>query len=157
MQAALIVAVTVAPSACADDNAEPGQQPLTTSASDVSTQPEDVVATPATARPGDNVELFFPNEIERGSPWFMYEHDGEQWSPEPSYLLISANDDYYDCDECPTWFRAGTEGSGWDDVGIAGPGPDTIAIPDAAEDGDYRLCTANTRDEICLTFSVSGA
>ena len=156
-RAALIVAVLVAPSACADDNAEPARQPPAPSASDVSTQPAEVVASPATARPGDNVELLFPDDIERGSPWFMYEPDGDQWSQEPLYLLISANDDYYDCNECPTWFRAGTEGSGWDDVGIAGPGPDTIVIPEAAAVGDYRLCAANTGDEICFTLSVSEA
>ena len=53
----------------------------------------------------------------------------------------------------PKWFEAGEDpiiGA----VGIDGPGPDWIPIPDVLPQGDYRICTARTRDSTCAPIEV---
>lgn len=43
---------------------------------------------------------------------------------------------------------------GWPDVGVAGPGPDRIEIPADAPTGEYRVCTANAREDFCAPIEI---
>lgn len=116
-------------------------------------EPVLVVAEPATVTAGSLVELRFPEETFRGAPWHMTEWSGSTWQRDPTYLLI-ADAEGYDCSACPLWYGPG-ETWGWEDIGLSGPGPDTVRIPDVAPAGHYRLCSANTGDEVyCVQVTV---
>lgn len=111
-----------------------------------------IVATPSVAQPGELIELTFPTELQRGSPWFMSKWDGEDWT-EPLYLVISSSDGYNA--DGPTWSPRSEEWA-WHDIGLGGPGPDTVVVPDEADPGAYRLCTANTGENTyCVNITVS--
>lgn len=111
-----------------------------------------VVAAPATAQPGQQIDLRFPTEIERGVCWLMSEREGTGWA-DPQYHLVSAPDGY-DNDQAPSWTPQGED---WecDFIGISGPGPDPIVLPATAAPGEHRLCAANTGgDHYCTTIRI---
>ncbi|WP_256837645.1 hypothetical protein [Ornithinimicrobium faecis] len=106
------------------------------------------VADPTTVSAGDLVELSFPQETERGVPWVLEEQDGDTWHQR--YLLWSDGNG-----GTPDWVgHEDEERWGWDDVGVSGPGPDTVLVPDTAAAGPYRLCTANARENFCAELEV---
>jgi hypothetical protein len=122
-------------------------------------QPEsgEMVATPSDARPGGILDLTFPTSAERGEPFFLFRWKGTSWG-KPAYLLISdatrrgtreASRDLFWADRSEDW--------AWNDIGVGGPGPDRVKIPEAAKPGLYRICTANTRpgSELCAQVRVT--
>ena len=116
---------------------------------DVAMRPDLLVADPSTPSPGEIVELTFPEETFRGLAFVLERQSGAGW--QHRYDLVSdAN---------------GGEPVGWDvmerpanigveDVGIAGPGPDRVLIPDAAPPGSYRICTGNAGDNFCTPITI---
>ena len=56
----------------------------------------------------------------------------------------------------PLTVPVGTEGYGYPDAGIGGPGPDRVLVPEDAEPGAYRICTANAGDDFCAPLQVAG-
>jgi hypothetical protein len=117
------------------------------------------VATPATAAPGELVELTFPTELGRGAPWHLSKWQDGDWS-EPLYLVIASQRDGYNSDG-PDWRSRSDLDSGawgWDDIGFGGPGPDIVVVPETAEAGDYRFCTANAGSgTYCVNVNVNGS
>ena len=110
-----------------------------------------MIADPAVVQAGQQVELRFPSEVHRGVCWYLSERDGNGWS-EPVYFLVSGPPGY-DSNNAPYW-RSDDEVWECEEVGVSGPGPDPIVVPDTAS-GEYRLCTANTRDDsYCTTIRV---
>ena len=116
-------------------------------------EPPVIVVSPEVARPGEVVELLYPQGLQRGVPFFMSRWENDRWS-EPHFLLIS---DYGGRSlSGPVWYPRGSDRWGWEDVGVSGPGPDRLKVPDVAEPGSYRICTANTRDKsYCVELTVS--
>lgn len=55
--------------------------------------------------------------------------------------LVTASAGGYNTDG-PTW-RGKSDPWGWDDIGFSGPGPDIVVVPETADPGTYRFCTAN--------------
>jgi hypothetical protein len=106
-----------------------------------------ITVTPATARPGATVALTFPDEAGRGIAFQLAK------ATEPSKVLYYLTSDWGRGTHKPTWWAAGDNG-GWVDVGINGPGPDHVVVPDTAEDGTYRLCTANAASQVCGLLTV---
>ena len=122
--------------------------PATTESPRIDSRPSPITVTPATARPGATVALTFPDESGRGIAFQLAK------ATEPSKVLYYLTSDWGRRGEhTPTWWRAGASG-GWEDVGISGPGPDRVVVPDTAEDGTYRLCTANAADQVCGLLTV---
>lgn len=114
--------------------------------------PPSVVAEPGSAAPGQMVELRFPTEVTRDVAWHMISYDlrTARWS-EPLYLLIS---DRSDAPAGPSWLPA-EEPWTWDSVAVTGPGPDTVVIPDTAEEGLYAICPTDRVDFTnCATVTV---
>jgi hypothetical protein len=106
--------------------------------------------TPAAASPGQRIALRFPEAKLRGIAFSLAAWNAEVW--EVRYYLISGPGSG---DITPVWWAVeDSEGRGWPDVGLAGPGPDYVMIPDAAPRGTYRLCTANARDEACALLTI---
>jgi hypothetical protein len=106
---------------------------------------EVMIADRAQAAPGDIVELSFPGEKDRGIMYVLEEETGPTWTYR--YILL-AGDTY------PTWHRPGDESVAIPDIGIAGVGPDRVIIPEEAPPGDYRICTGNAADNVCVRIEI---
>jgi len=106
-----------------------------------------MVAAAGEVAAGEIVELLFPSRHERGILFAIdASHDGG-W--ERSAMLISdANGGR------PTWFRAGDDDIAVEAIGISGSGPDRVPIPDDLPPGDYRICTANASENLCVPIRV---
>jgi hypothetical protein len=107
-----------------------------------------MVIDPSNARPGDVVELNFPQLTARGVCFVLERLDGDDW--EWTHFLISGDSaeprlqPWYDRDE--EW--------GCIDIRIDGPGPDGVTLPANAEPGDYRFCTANAITNFCSRVEI---
>jgi hypothetical protein len=107
-----------------------------------------VTVTPATARPGATVALTFTGTAGRGIAFKLAKET------EPDKVLYYLTSDWGGRGQhTPTWWPAGGRG-GWEDVGLSGPGPDRVIVPDTAEDGTYLVCTANALTELCGQLTV---
>lgn len=112
-----------------------------------------MTVTPATATRGQRLALRFGSEEVRGIAFSLSEWGEEGWTV--AYYLTS--DWGSPVGHTPEWWSVeDAEGRGWVDVGISGPGPDHVIVPDSAPPGDYLLCTANSADEACALLNVTG-
>jgi hypothetical protein len=117
-------------------------------------RPELMTVTPDIAAPGDDVELNFPEQTERGVAYVLELATGETWST--THYLTSSTNGY---DGAPSSVSVdAAEGYGWEDIGIAGPGPDRLVLPADAILGPSRICTANALENFCAEILlVDGA
>lgn len=138
-----LLAVALVVSGCADDSA-PSLDPDLEGTMTVA---------PASATPGQEVALTFPSDSQRGIAFSLAQWSEGQW--DETYYLTSdwgSSGDY-----TPTWWTVeDSENRGWEDVGVSGPGPDRVLVPETAPPGDYLLCTANALDEACALLTVTG-
>ena len=121
--ATIVVVLALAACSRSSERAAPEGDPVP------STVTDEVVATPARVSAGGLVVLTFPDETFRGVAWELARRDGGETSQGP-FLLVAATD-AFDCASCPLWYPAGEGGS--EDIGISGPGPDLVRIPEVAE------------------------
>ncbi|HEY3560417.1 MAG TPA: hypothetical protein VGL05_23290 [Kribbella sp.] len=110
----------------------------------VAKPPNPILVTPETAKPGQLVALTFPQSSPRGIAFQIAAESA------PDKVLYYLTSDWGDGRHRPTW---GTPGG--PDVGISGPGPEHVIVPDPLPDGRYRLCTANARVEVCGLLIVA--
>jgi hypothetical protein len=103
-----------------------------------------IVVTPESAKPGQLVALTFPQSSPRG---IAFQISSES---DPGRVLYYLTSDWGTSGHQPTW---GTPGG--PDVGISGPGPDHVIIPDPLPDGRYRLCTGNALVQVCGLLVVA--
>jgi hypothetical protein len=114
-------------------------------------RPELMELSASQVNPGQTIEVRFPQETARGIAWVLEEQDGETW--QARYYLTAVTDGYGA--GSPSWWSVDDdEGRGWEDIGIEGPGPDTLTIPDTVQPGAYRLCTVNSLQNICTTLDI---
>ena len=106
-------------------------------------RPDLVRAAPSSARPGQEVDLLFPEETGRGIPFFLEREVGDGWE-QVALMTSDANGARYQ----QTVVLPDDE-YGWIDVGVRGPGPDAVVLPDELTAGDYRVCTANAGANFC--------
>lgn len=112
-------------------------------------QPEVMVVEPASAHPGEVVSLSFMAPKDRGVLYAIEQEADGGW--QRLHLMISdANGDE------PRWFPAGEEPI-VPAVGVVGPGPDRVPIPDVLAPGEYRICTANAVQNICTPIEIVAA
>lgn len=138
-----LLAVALVVSGCADDSApslDPGLKGTMTVA-------------PTSATPGQEVALRFPSDSQRGIAFSLAPWSEGHW--EEKYYLTS--DWGRSGDYTPTWWTVEDSANrGWEQVGVSGPGPDRVLVPETASPGDYLLCTANALDEACALLTVTG-
>jgi hypothetical protein len=112
-----------------------------------------MTVTPATAAPGQRVALRFQSKEVRGIAFSLSAWSNQGWTV--AYYLTS--DWGSPGSHTPDWWAVeDSEGRGWPDVRIGGPGPDHVIVPDTAPAGDYLLCTANSVHEACAILTVTG-
>jgi hypothetical protein len=107
-----------------------------------------VLVYPESATPGSLIELTYPDENMRGIAFSLAPWTGTEWGEVEYYLTATQVRS-----KEPTWWPA-TENGGWDDLGVGGPGPDFLTIPDSAPPGGYLLCSANAKEQFCVVVQV---
>lgn len=138
-----LLAVALVVSGCADDSAPSLDSGLKGT----------MRVAPTSATPGQEVALRFPSDSQRGIAFSLAQWSEGQW--EEKYFLTS--DWGTSGDATPTWWTVEDSADrGWEQVGVSGPGPDRVLVPESASPGDYRLCTANALDEAGALLTVSG-
>jgi hypothetical protein len=115
--------------------------------------PELLQVSASPANPGQTIKVRFPEETFRGIAWALEEQDGNSWNVR--YYLIATTDGDGSSGS-PSWWPANDpKGQTWEDIGVGGPGPDTLIIPDSIRPGTYRLCTANSMPNICTMLDIT--
>lgn len=106
---------------------------------------------PNPASPGELVELSFPKRSERGIGYVLEARVEETW--DLRFVLSASTSERQE----PSWQPADDpeEVVGWPDLAVSGAGPDQIEVPDTAEPGDYRICTANMGTNFCAEIVVT--
>ena len=153
-----LVALLLLISACASDSA--GNQSTTQSSSSEKAEPYDLNARIAPnelqlesslVKPGETLSILFPEEPIRGVHFVLERRQGDGW--DLRYHLVSD----WGGERDPVSFPADSEQFAVEDVGIGGPGPDVVLVPEVAEPGQYRICTGNMRENICATVTIEAA
>lgn len=112
-------------------------------------QPELMVADPVAVSPGGVVGLTFPAGSNRGVLFVLEQRVGDSWAHR--YDLLS---DGPGAGWQRSWHPVGAEPIAVDDIGVGGPGPDRVPIPETAEAGDYRICTGNAGENFCTPIHI---
>lgn len=115
--------------------------------SEAAVDPERMVVTPVAAEPGALVDLTFPRGQERGVLFAIDAATPDGWARR-ALLLSDANGG------SAQWSSADGEGLLVEMVGIGGRGPDRVPIPDDLPAGDYRICTANAVENLCVRIEI---
>lgn len=98
--------------------------------------PDLVRADPRSASPGDVVALYFPQEdTARGLGFTLERLVGNRWAP-----AFDLHSDGGMFGHEPQWWPHGQ--GGWEQIELSGAGPDRVVVPEDAEEGAYRICTA---------------
>lgn len=113
-------------------------------------RPDLIVADPKVVEPGEVVGLTFPQETTRGVHFVLERQAGAgTWAYR--YDLLS---DGPGAGWERRWFPAGAEGFAVEDIGVGGPGPDRVVIPETAEPGTWRICTGNAGENFCAPIEI---
>jgi len=116
-------------------------------------RPDLLVIEPTTAAPGDVVALTFPEETMRGILFVLDQRVGDGWVTR-FYLRSNGPGAGWQM----SWNAAGAaEGIAVEDIGVGGPGPDHVPIPEPAEPGDYRICTGNAGADFCSPIEIAAS
>lgn len=134
----LVVVLTLV-AACGGDDSTPASPSASDTSLPAPASDDPIVATPSTAKPGDLVELTFPTDLDRGANWHLIRWNGEDWS-EAQYFVVASSRGYND--NGPDWRSRSEEWAG-EDIGFIHGGPDVVIVPESADAGTWRFCTAN--------------
>lgn len=110
-------------------------------------RPDLLVLDPSTAEPGQLLAMHFPEETSRGIAFQLDRRESGNWLP-VAWMTSDGNGGE------PATVSVTTEDYGVDDVGVGGPGPDHVRLPDDVAPGDYRICTANAGEEFCAPLEI---
>lgn len=113
--------------------------------------PERIRVEPTQVAPGDELELFFPQEDARAVYYWLEFDVDATWDERYFAYAVSRS---YNTDGDPHTVPTGEE-KGWDDAGVTGPGPDRILVPEDASLGRWRVCGPIADGEFCAEFEVS--
>jgi hypothetical protein len=116
---------------------------------DARVRPDQIVVEPAQAEPGEIVGVSFPDEMTRGILFVLERQTAEGWLP-AFFLTSDGPGEGWEM----TWSPPGGAGLAVEDIGVGGPGPDHVIIPEVAEPGTYLLCTANAAEDVCTQIEV---
>lgn len=103
-------------------------------------------AEPHIAAPGEDIDLVYPTGMSRGIGFTLERRTTDDWSHQ--WSLTS------DAGAPEPVVRPASEEVSWEAVGITDPGPDGVRLPDDAEPGSYRICTALSPDNVCASIQI---
>jgi hypothetical protein len=110
-------------------------------------RPDLLILDPANAAPGQLVAMRFPEQTSRGVAFQLDRRTADGWTP-VAWMTSDGNGGE------PATVPAFTEGYGVEDVGVGGPGPDHVRLPDDVSPGDHRICTANAGEDFCALLEI---
>ena len=145
---AVLAAVTAACGA-SDGGANSPTTPVGPHDTQAEVRPDLMLVEPASAQAGALVTVTFPDERTRGVHFVLESRTGDGWNLE--YHLVSD----WGGDRHPTSRKADSTPFYIEDIGFSGGEPDVLLIPAEAPPGDYRVCTGNSRPNICAPIAVS--
>ena len=116
-------------------------------------RPDLIRAEPATAAPGERIELYFPKETERGAGFVLEQETPQGWELR-YYLFTGLPAD--DPQARPTWRHASGTRPTWPLVALTGPGPNAVEIPFTAGPGQYRICHPG-QPAYCTSIEITAA
>ena len=116
---------------------------------DAEMRPDLLVIEPAEAAPGDVVALSFPEETTRGILFVLEQRADGGWVA-LFYLRSNGPGPEWEM----SWHPVGGQGMAVEDIGVGGPGPDNVPIPEVAEPGEYRICTGNAGADFCAPIEL---
>jgi hypothetical protein len=116
---------------------------------DAEMRPDLIVVDPLQVQPGEVVDLAFPAETTRGVHFVLERLERDAWVHQFDLVSDGPGPDWE-----LGWSFAGAEGFAVEDIGVGGPGPDRVLIPDAAQPGRWRICTGNAAPNICSTLEI---
>jgi hypothetical protein len=106
---------------------------------------------PEKLSPCEQVAMRFPDRQTRGIAFALDAWEDSTWRTR--FYLTS---DGGSLNSTPTWWSIeDDENRAVIDIGIGGPGPDHVLIPESAATGTYRLCTANAAEKACALVTVT--
>ena len=117
---------------------------------DAEMRPVLIVAEPVRVAPGDVLSLTFPEETMRGVHFVLETQARGTWFH--TFDLVAVGEGML---EPEFWSVAGSDGNVVPDIGIVGPGPDRVRIPDVAEPGTWRICTGNAGQNFCTAIEIA--
>lgn len=126
--------------------AEPAPAPANPAAE---MRPDLLAIDPAQAAPGDVVALTFPEETTRGILFVLEQRVDDGWL---ARFFLTSNGPGAGWEM--SWHPAAAQGIAVEDIGVGGIGPDNVPIPEVAEPGDYRICTANAGADFCAAIEI---
>ena len=112
-------------------------------------RPDLLVIEPARAAPGDVVALRFPEETTRGILFVLEQRVEGGWVA-LFYLRSNGPGPEWEM----SWHPVGGQGMAVEDIGVGGPGPDNVPIPEVAQPGEYRICTGNAGADFCAPIEL---
>jgi hypothetical protein len=133
----------------AGGDGEPGGAAMVPADPDAEVRPDLLVVDPTTAAPGDVVALTYPQETTRGILFVLDQNVDDAWITR--FFLTS---DGPGAGWERTWSPADAGGMAVEDIGVGGPGPDRVLVPEVAEPGAYRICTGNAGENFCAQIEV---
>ena len=116
-------------------------------------QPEGTIGVvPQRAQPGQVVSLHFSAHNRRGIAFSLDVFDCDSYVTR--YYLIAP---FGNGSTEPSWWSVEDPEGGlaWVDIGVGGPGPEWVTIPDDASPGLYRICTANAVRKVCGEVTIT--
>jgi hypothetical protein len=116
---------------------------------DAEMRPDLLVIDPAQAAPGVVVALTFPEETMRGVLFVLDQRVDDTWVTR-FYLTSDGPGAGWE----RQWWPVDAAGMGVPDIGVGGPGPDRVLIPEVAEPGAYRICTGNAGADFCAPIEI---
>ena len=113
-------------------------------------KPDLIVADPQVAAPGAFVALTFPGETDRGVLFVLEERVGDSWALRFNLLSDGPGAGWQRSGHVP-----GEDALVVPDIGVGGPGPDRVPIPEVARPGEYRICTGNAGVNFCTPIEIA--
>jgi hypothetical protein len=107
-----------------------------------------MTVTPAVALPGQVVSLTYADDFMRGIAYQLVHDEGSATDLDAPAYYLSASD------ERVSWASADQDYA-WVDIGVGGPGPDRVQVPDDIEPGEWLVCTANAAEQRCASLTVT--
>jgi hypothetical protein len=145
---AILVGMAVLPlAACLSGG--PGTAPGDPADPNAQMRPDLIVAEPKRVAAGAVLELTFPEETVRGVLFVLESQARGTWFHQFNLVSDGPGPDWR-----LDWSPAGDEEFAVPAIGVAGPGPDRVPIPDVAEPGTWRICTGNAGQNICAPIEI---
>jgi hypothetical protein len=118
-----------------------------------SAEPEPVMTVePSSAPAGSVIRVYFPTEYQRGVAFELEAREASGWQLE--YYLVAGFGGWQP--QRPWWHvdDPDKDGEAVPGVAIGGPGGEQLRVPDDAEPGEYRLCTAEGKPRACTLLTI---